>query len=157
MSAVISRAIAAKTQVSAVVHGTLSQISWLSDAPLTEAILFETIPYENSIGVAELTADEIRAIIDEQLKHRKSYVFNGIWGINVVIDPAQQRTVSVLLGDSPDAADGRVSVAFNSWVIAGGGGRFPILRRILRRSATRLRDTELQTRDIVRDSMTNLG
>jgi len=62
--------------------------------------------------------------------------------------------VSVLLGDSPDAADGRVSVAFNSWGIAGGGNRFPILRRILRRSAARLRDTELQTHDIVRDFMT---
>jgi hypothetical protein len=44
-----------------------------------------------------------------------------------------------------------VKTAFNSYVIAGGGGRFPALKQLLRRPDARLTDSGINSRDALRD------
>jgi hypothetical protein len=60
------------------------------------------------------------------------------------------KVVNLGVGAEVATAD-RIRVALNSYVVAGGGGRFPRLREILRRPETQLRDTGTNSRDAVRE------
>ena len=157
MSEIICRAIAWKTNLPVVFHGVLSEVSWSANSYVTEERLFDTVPYENGIGKAELAIEELKEIIEEQQRYTGKRSFNGVYGLVVDID---QKTLSVdritIPGKShPLHANERIPVAFNSYVIAGAGGRFPTLRTILRRRSARLVDLRLNTRDILREYLKN--
>lgn len=143
----LSRAIATETGAAVVVHGRLSRKS-LAQGPVTEADLFDLVPYENVIGIALLDEADLRRILDEQFANRSSYVACGVYGMTVYVDASGQSVKLTLPDGSPIA--GRLAVAFNSYTLAGGGGRFPVLRKIVRQPAAQLRDTGLDTRQIVR-------
>jgi hypothetical protein len=83
-------------------------------------------------------------IINEQQRMISSYTFCGIWGAEVRLK-ADGRVSSL-----SRPRNGRIAVAFNSYTTAGGGGRFPQLRRILRRPEAQLRDSGINSRDAVR-------
>lgn len=150
MSDLYCRAIAERTGALVVFQGRLSKTSWPADIPVTEQLLYDAIPYENKIGIAMLTADEITMVLTEQLQSRESYVFNGIWGMKAQVSD-DWRTVRELQWEP--LADTRVPVAFHSYAAAGGGGRFPKLRALLATPAVQHRTTGLMTRDIVRDHL----
>ncbi len=146
ISELISAAIAASAGTRVAVHGKLGP-EGLPAGAVTEADLFAAIPYENSIAVAELTVAEIEQILAEQLRHRTRSAFNGIWGLYADVESGGR----VRVRPPRDWREGqRLATAFNSYTVAGAGGRFPVLRRIVRRRACRLRDTETGTRDAVR-------
>ena len=146
--------IAAQTDADVVIHGRHSRFS-IRAGNFREQDLFHLIPYENRIGVASLTAAQIRAIIEEQWQKRESYVYCGLWGLQADID----RNGSVRKLRLPDGAavsdDRRFRTAFNSYTAAGGGGRFPDMRRLIRLPASNLRDTGLNTREAVRRFLQN--
>lgn len=146
-SELLSRAIAAAVGVDVVVHGRLSRFS-LFPGPVTEAELFRLVPYENSIGTVALTPAELREILREQEANRDSYVYNGLFGARARVTRAGQIRDLELPGP---IRDGRVRVALNSYALAGGGGRFPRLRAIVRRPAANLHDTGIWTRTAVRE------
>ncbi len=152
MSEIICRAIAWKTNVDVVFHGILSDHSWPGNQWLDEAGLFATIPYENTIGIAELTPAEIITIFNEQQAYRHTNSFNGIWGVHPVCDSATGTITSLNSSDGTIWKTGsRLRVAFNSHTIAGGGGRFPVLKQLLNQPEVRLIDTSLNSRDLVRE------
>lgn len=151
ISEVFCRALAWRTGASVVFHGVLSDVSWVQ-GDLTEATLYDTVPYENEIGVATLTLAELWAIVEEQFQWQDSRSFNGIFGMNVVMDGETRRVEEICWPDGAVAdPSARISVAFNSYVIAGGGRRFPVLRTIVRTPEAALRSTGLTTREVLRD------
>ena len=105
------------------------------------------MPYENSLAVAHLLPRDIREIVAEQFTQRESYAYCGVWGVQVLTTPPERSIARLLSADGQELPDRRVPVAFNSYTVAGGGGRFPRLREILRRPETRLHDTGINSRD----------
>jgi 2',3'-cyclic-nucleotide 2'-phosphodiesterase (5'-nucleotidase family) len=146
MSEVIARAIAWKTGAEVVFHGKLSTTSWPAGSDLTEGLLFDAVPYANGIGVADLTRDEIAEILEEQLQTRTRRAYNGLWGVQARADKKTGRVIDLKVPPGK-----RLTVAFNRYAIAGGGGRFPRLREILRRPGSRLRDAGVNSRDVLRE------
>ena len=156
MSEIICRAISSAAKVPVVFHGVLSQVGWPAKSYLTEDKLFETIPYENGIGKAELTLEELKEIIEEQLNYKGKRSFNGVYGMTVTIKKDNISVDQIAFpGRSPFLKDKRIPVAFNSYTIAGAGGRFPKLRNILRRPSSRLVDLEINSRDVLRKYLKN--
>lgn len=147
-SELISAAIAEKTGVTIVVHGKLSDKSFPA-GDFSERELFALVPYENTVGTLILTVNQLRAVINEQVANRGSYVACGIHGIHAVLD--QEGRVEKLLLPNGQPAAGKIKVAFNSYSLAGGGGRFPFLRKLAADPKCAPVDTGLSTRDIVRE------
>ena len=148
-SDLIGAAFASETKAVGVIHARLSDHSFPAGHNFTEADLFRLIPYENGVGVAHLTAAELREILQEQFEWREHRSFGGIWGFHAEI--ANGRVGRIWLADRQLAPDERIPIAFNSYTIASGGGRFPILRRILRTPQARLTDHQINSRSLLRN------
>ena len=147
-SELICQAIAAATGADVVLHGRLSRAG-LAAGPVTVSDLFALIPYENNIALAELSRTELVEVIEEQLSMQGSYAYNGIWGVDVISgDSLAVRDLSLPGGRT--SISGRLTVALNSYAVAGAGGRFPRLRAAVRRPDANLRDTGLETRAVLR-------
>ena len=156
MSEIICRAISWATKVPVVFHGILSNSWWHKGSYLTEARLFDTVPYENGIGKAKLTLEELKEIILEQLDYKGSKSFNGVYGLRVEVKGNDSSIEKITLSKKLSLGrDKRIPVAFNSYVIAGAGGRFPKLRDILRRPTSQLVDLEVNSREILREYLRN--
>mgnify|MGYP006292162539 FL=1 len=147
-SELLCRAIAEAADVSVVIHGRLTRYD-LRPGPVTRREIYLMVPYENGIGVAELTPREIMIIMEEQHQQRDSYVACGLWGLNVDYDDNGKVTALLTRGGEKLAEDTRIPVAFNSYTLSSGGGRFPELRRVTRQSAANLQDTGLMTRAVL--------
>ncbi len=148
-SELICRAAAEATGARIVFHGKLSQKS-LPAGPVTEQDLFDLIPYENSLAVAQLTPAEIRHVLEEQWHWRGSGAYCGAWGVGVVF--SSEGRVLEMRGPRGKPLDEqkRLPVAFNSYTVAGAGRRFPVLRALLRTPQASLHDTGTNSRDAVR-------
>jgi 2',3'-cyclic-nucleotide 2'-phosphodiesterase (5'-nucleotidase family) len=152
-SELICRALAEATGAAVVLHGTLGQAG-LPAGPISERQLFALVPYENSIVVADLTPAELEDVVAEQIANRASYVYSGVWGAEVAIQPRTlERDAHVRLtrlqgnaGPFPE----RIRVAMNSHTAAGGGGRFPRLFEILRTPQAHRHNTGVNSREAVR-------
>jgi len=151
VSELICAAISAHSKARFVMHGRLSRAG-LSEGSVTESDLFMIVPYENNIATAELTLDELERIVQEQIEQRSSYAFNGPWGFYATV---QRRKGVRIEPPSGYQAGQRLTTAVNSYTVAGGGGRFPILRAILRRPECQLKDTGMRTRAVVREYLGN--
>ncbi len=145
MSEVISRALAWKTKAVAVFHPVLSRSGW-DKGIITEADLFRAVPYENGIGVASLTADQIKAILIEQLHCKTRGYQNGLWGIKATVSLSRQQVHHL---DFPTGTE-RIPVAFSSYTIAGAGSRFPVLHQTVRQPEAQLTWVAPSTRDVLR-------
>jgi 5'-nucleotidase len=152
ISELICQALAAAARAEVVFHGMLSRAG-LPAGTVREGHLFAVVPFENSIGVANLTPAEIVLILEEQWAQRESSAYNGLWGLQATID-GEGRVRDLRDRDGRPLAPGRrLRVAFNSYVVAGGGGRFPVLREVLRRPEAGLQDLGISTRDALRDQV----
>ncbi|MFT5130717.1 MAG: 5'-nucleotidase/UDP-sugar diphosphatase [Rhodothermales bacterium] len=150
-SELICAAYAAETGAVGVIHARLSSQSWPAKHRFNEGDLFQLIPYENGVGVALLSEADLRAIIEEQLTRRDHRSFGGIWGFHAEIDATGTRVGRIRLPDREFSPGERIPVAFNSYTIASGGGRFPILRRLLRTPQAKLRDHHINSRTLLRN------
>ena len=124
-SELISAALAEATGASVVVHGKLSELDIFA-GPVTDADLFRLIPYENAVGVLPLSEAQLRAVIEEQMRNRSSYVACGLWGVIAHVN-AQGQVIRLEMPGGGPLPEG-FAVAFNSYSLAGGGGRFPVLK-----------------------------
>ncbi len=149
-SELICKALTRATAAQFAIHGRLSGCS-LMPGEVNERDLFELVPYENGVALAALTPAEIGAIVEEQYANRNSYVACGIYGFHARLDAGGRVQKLSDRSGAPLDSDKRYNVVFNSYTVAGGGGRFPVLRRILRTPQAYLKDTGLKTRDVVRD------
>lgn len=152
VQALIARAIIEAVGADAVFHGVLSGAA-LAAGRIDIRDLWRIVPYENTIGVASLTADELREILEENSRYRKSTQFRGVYGITydlVPSRPAGSRVRNIRLTSGRTLKEGeRIRVAFNSHDLASAGGRFPRLREIADRPSSRLEETALDTREAV--------
>ncbi len=147
----ICRAIADASGADIVIHGTLSDAS-VKPGPLTREDVWEIVPYENTIGVAHLLPSEIAEILEETLGPTRSYRRMGAYGCMFDITrDSDGAHVDHLRGHDgePLHARKRYKVAFNSYALASGGTRFPVLRRIVDRPESRLDMIDADTRHAV--------
>jgi 2',3'-cyclic-nucleotide 2'-phosphodiesterase (5'-nucleotidase family) len=139
--------------VDAVVHGILNRTGALAKGPVTVGDLWRVVPYENTIGVVEITAGQLREILEENVAGYNGPQFRGVWGLQWTFNPKLprgERTVALRRGDGRELADGdRLRVAFNSYDLASAGLRLQKLREIADRPESQLREFDFQTREAV--------
>ena len=142
----IANAMMHATGARAAFHGKFTD-GGLRAGPVTEFDLYRLLPFENGITVAQLTPDEIGQIAAEQRREAATSPKKASAGVSKVNGLYWRAALPVTAGS-------RIPVAFNSYVAAGGGGRFPVLRALLRQPAAQTTDSSLTTRDALRRFLT---
>lgn len=153
VQSLIASAVAARTGADAVLHGALADAT-IYAGKVRMRDVWRVVPYENNIGVANITADEIVEILAENSRYYNSPQFRGVYGLTyrLSFDGRLPRISDVRIGGRPAEHGGRrYKIAFNSFDLASAGDRLPRLREITERPASALRDTGLDTRQIVID------
>lgn len=140
-------------KVDAVVHGLLNDRTYIKAGPIWMSDVFDIVPYENTIGVATLTRDQLVEILEENATSYRTGRFRGIWGLQMKLSPSAPYGQRVLfLGDAegkPLTSETRLRVAFNSYELASGGTRWKRLREIADGPTAELKEYDFQTRDAV--------
>ena len=148
-------------KVDAVVHGIIDRLAGLKAGPVTIGDVWKVVPYENTIGVVQLTPAELREVLDENADTYNNSAFRGIWGLKWTFDPEArkgERTISLLHADgSPLDEKHKLAVAFNSYDLAGGGKRWNRLRELADRPESQLVEYDFQTREAVIDYIRKRG
>ncbi|MGD9611717.1 MAG: bifunctional UDP-sugar hydrolase/5'-nucleotidase [Kiritimatiellia bacterium] len=147
-------AIAEKTGADAVLHDILSP----NDVPAGEfrvADAWKIVPYENTAGVLRLTPGEIRGILEESTAYLGTERYFGAWGLRYELHPKAppgRRIRQLRAADgSPINGKKRLRVAFNSYHLSGGGGRFPAIAKAAADPRCRLEPVAEPVRDLVID------
>jgi 2',3'-cyclic-nucleotide 2'-phosphodiesterase/3'-nucleotidase len=141
--------------VDVVMHGINERRYGLKKGSITVGDVWKIVPYENTIGIVQLTPAELREVLDEDAEAYNNPAFRGIWGLKWTFDPEAkpgQRTTTLVQADgSPLDENRRLAVAFNSYDLAGGGQRWKRLRELVDQPATKLVEYDFQTREAVID------
>ena len=140
-------------KVDAIVHGIVENRIGLRKGTITVGDVWKVVPYENTIGVVQLTPADLREVLDEDCDMFNNSAFRGIWGLKWTFDPAAkkgERIVGLLRADG-SALDQtqRLAVAFNSYDLASGGQRWKRLRELADQPTSRLAEYDFQTREAV--------
>ena len=146
ISDLIACALAADAGADAAFHGKLAA-SGLAAGPVAWSDLFRVLPFENRVAVTHLTPAELRRVILEQRGWRGTPSGNGLWGVAARLDAAGQACELRTAAGGPLPEERRLRVAFSSYTLAGGGGRFPVLRELARQPASRTEWTRRDVRD----------
>ena len=150
-----------KVKVDAIVHGIFERRATLKKGPVTIGDIWRIVPYENIIGVAQLTPAELREVLEENVDAYNGPSFRGIWGLKWTFDPeakAGKRTLTLIRADgSPLDSKRRLAVAFNSYDLASGGLRWQRLRELVDRPEAKLVEYDFQTREAVIDYVRKHG
>jgi len=105
----IAGAIAERVQADVVIHGTLTEAS-LHAGVITMRDVWRIVPYENYIGVAHLTLEELRQILEENSGYFKSRDFRGVYGLTYDLQPKAaegERVSNIRLSGGRGTDDGR--------------------------------------------------
>ncbi|MEA2013532.1 MAG: bifunctional UDP-sugar hydrolase/5'-nucleotidase [Verrucomicrobiota bacterium] len=143
ISELLCLAIKEETKADIIFHGSLSNHTL--SGKITKKDVFLTVPYENTIGTVLLTKNEIKKIIKEQINYILHWSFQGIYGCNIIYN-RQNNTVKMDFSKKMQEQK-FFSVSFNSYVISSGGGRFPVLKSILKNK--KIKETKLDSRKIL--------
>ena len=148
-------------KVDAIVHGVVENRVGLRKGAITVGDVWNIVPYENTIGVVQLTPAELREVLDEDCDMFNNSAFRGIWGLKWTFDPAAkrgERTISLLRtdGSAPDETQ-RLAVAFNSYDLASGGQRWKRLCELVDQPTSKLVEYDFQTREAVIDYIRKRG
>ena len=145
----------------AVVHGGFSEHEMLKKGPLSIGDVWRIVPYENTVGVVRLTRDELREVLDEDAGGYEKREFRGVWGLRCRLNPRAEdghRVLDLQRADgSAIAAHERLTVALNSYDLAGGGLRWKKLRSLVQRNDAGLVEYDIYTRDAVVDFIRRHG
>jgi len=117
-----------------------------------EKDLWRVIPYEEGIGIAMLTINEIESILQRNSEFAGNLCFLQSLGLNYEMNNGVVEKIALADGTVPHPRR-KFRVAFNSFVLASAGGRFNIVRDVVRRPRSRLRMHDLSLRDAVRKYM----
>ena len=142
ISELLCMAIAEASGAEIAFHGVLAELP-IPAGPLSRKTLFDVVPYENIIITAELTPDELTAVMTEQWKQRNSYRFCGPWNARFLIG---SKLHFQGIGFDAPVENRRYKIAVNSHT-AAGSGVFPVLRYILERPTSNRVNTGISTRD----------
>ncbi|HMO50338.1 MAG TPA: bifunctional UDP-sugar hydrolase/5'-nucleotidase [Kiritimatiellia bacterium] len=154
MQQTITRAIAEGTGAELVLHGSLNNRP-VPAGPLRYRAVWDIVPYENTIGIASLTPQEIRIILEENFSRSLSPHSLGPYGFRFTV--ARGEGDRPRIGELRDAegqtlhARKRYRVAMNSYVLASGGERYVETRRLVEQPSARLEMLDVDTRSLVAD------
>ena len=144
-SALIAAAIAESAGADVAFHSKLYDIS-IPAGKLELETLFWLVPYENRIVSFEADAELLEKLMDEQLKHRNAYRYNGPWNMQFSIGQDGAKLLKIC-GKEPEAGR-KWRVAFNSHA-ASGSGAFPLLQSIVEKNECDVRISTTLTREAV--------
>jgi 2',3'-cyclic-nucleotide 2'-phosphodiesterase/3'-nucleotidase len=136
-------------QVDAAIHGMLFTKKPWPAGRKTIRNVWEIIPFENFIVTAELTLEALLAVAAEAWAERRPLL-----GLKATYTGrgAGTRTTSIRDADGRELeASRRFKIAFNSYDAAGGGGKLPLLRRVLDEPASKRTFHPLQSRALLVD------
>ena len=138
-------------QVDGVMHGTFDDKADLLAGPKTVNDIWNVIPYENYIVTAELSPEEIKAVMEEVFtSHEK----RNLLGFEVKTEGRgyECRIGSMILADGRPLDPGKKYViAFNSFDSRSAGHHFMKLRALLETPAVSSTLYPVQTRDALID------
>ncbi len=149
ISKLFCQAIAEKSRVNIVFHGAVVKSANFT-GDITEKDIFDVIPYEDTICTLELTSEELKIIIHEQLEKKGEKHFQSVLGLIVSQENPNHITIKLANG-SALPPDKRYKCAFSSYVLAGAGGRFPKLKAIASQKSSKGVDTDITIRDALRE------
>jgi 2',3'-cyclic-nucleotide 2'-phosphodiesterase/3'-nucleotidase len=148
-------------KVDVIVHGINERRNGLKKGAITVGDVWKIVPYENTYGTCNLDGKELRSILEEDLKYVDTGDFRGIWGLKWKFDmsaPEGHRTISLMHANGTAVADDeKLTVAFSSYDLAGGGARFPVLREIAAKPETHTVDFDISTRQTLIDYIKSRG
>ncbi|MBI5818072.1 MAG: bifunctional metallophosphatase/5'-nucleotidase [Verrucomicrobia bacterium] len=138
-----------------VIHGVLNELAGLKKGPIKVSDCWSMVPFENFIGVFEVTPAELREILEENAANYSRYHFTGVYGMKLalrVTAPRGQRVVSMAdEAGEPFAPGRRLRVAVNSFDLAGAGTRKARLRAIADAPQAKLVEMDYPVRQAVMD------
>ena len=143
ISTTIASALQNAAQSDFAIHGRFSKCSL--QGRVTEADLFKVVPYENNIFVLTLTEKQLFVLMQEQMKHFKKHSFNGPIGFSLELDE-NKKLKKIHIGKQKK----QYTLALNSRVAAGGGGRFPWLKQAISSGEIPSREIKVSSRELVR-------
>lgn len=148
-------------KVDAIVHGILEQRATIRKGSITIGDVWRVVPYENTIGVVQLTPAQLKDILEENASAYERRDFRGIWGVMCGVDPEAKEGMRIVSMQGADGgvlrADRKLAVAFNSFDLASGGLRWKRLRGIADSPGAELVEYDLQTRQAVIDYVRRHG
>jgi 5'-nucleotidase / UDP-sugar diphosphatase len=137
--------------VDGVMHGVFDENADLFAGPKTVNDIWNVIPYENYIVTAELSPDEIKAVMEEVYA---SHERRNLLGFDVKLEGrgADCRITSMTMQDGRPLERGKkYAVAFNSFDARSGGHHFMKLRALLDMPSAKSVMHPVQTRDALID------
>ncbi len=147
MEALLERSV----PVDGVMHGVFDEKANMVAGPKTVSDIWNVIPYENYVVTAELSPEEIKAVMEEVYA---SHERRNLLGFEVKTEGRgyDRRIVSMTLADGRSLNRGkRYVLAFNTFDSRSAGYRFMKLRTFLETPAANGRLHPVQTRDAVID------
>jgi 2',3'-cyclic-nucleotide 2'-phosphodiesterase/3'-nucleotidase len=139
------------TKVDGAMHGVFDERNNFVNGPKTILDIWELIPFENFVVTAQLTPEEIKAVMEEVYASREP---RNLIGFEIETEGVgnERRINSIRLADGAALErDKRYPIAFNSFDSRSGGHRFMKLRSLLETSAARTSLHPVQTRDALID------
>jgi 2',3'-cyclic-nucleotide 2'-phosphodiesterase (5'-nucleotidase family) len=128
-------------------HGVFDDDNDLVSGRKTIDDMWKVIPYENYIVTAELTAEEIKEVMEETYTTHERRSIVGL-SVRTEGSGAQRRVTGLSFEDGRFLERGRrYVIAFNTFDSRSGGHRFMKLRSLLEGNAVNCRLHDVQTRD----------
>ncbi|MFA7230674.1 MAG: bifunctional UDP-sugar hydrolase/5'-nucleotidase [Victivallaceae bacterium] len=111
-----------------------------------EETVFRFFPFQDTLCTIELSLDELKTVMNEQIvAARKKYYSPMLYGAKIIIDK-NWNAVKIIPGKTQS---NKFKVAFSSYTLAGGGGKFPQLARLAREKSSNLQNDEITIRECV--------
>ena len=137
--------------VDGAMHGVFDEHNNFAAGPKTVEDAWNLIPFENYLVTAQLTADEIKAVMEEVYASREPRNLLG-FEIKTAGTGLDRRIIEMRLANGRLLERGkRYAVAFNSFDSRSGGHRFMKLRALLETPATNCTFHPVLTRDAIID------
>ncbi|MHB9140136.1 MAG: 5'-nucleotidase C-terminal domain-containing protein, partial [Victivallaceae bacterium] len=117
---------------------------------LTGKTIFYLMPFEDTVCTLTLTPDDFKTVLREQLAELKR--IPSLHGIAAELNPKTGELMKLFLPDGVEwrKPERKIKVAFSSFAMAGGGGRFPRLKELAADSKNLPENTGLLVRDCLR-------
>lgn len=150
-TAIIEELRARDVAVDGAMHGVFDERNNFAAGAKSVADIWKLIPFENFVVTAELTVEEIKAVMEEVYASREQRNLIG-FEIDTAGTGYNRRITSLRFADGRELERStRYLIAFNSFDSRSGGHRLMKLRALLEFPATRCTFHPIQTRDAVID------
>lgn len=144
VSELIAKSIRKVSKSDFAIHGKFTSEN-LSEK-VTEYDLYRIIPYENFIFKLTVTREQLFKIMEEQVKFIKSRSFNGPVGFELILSEDKKDLLDLKLPFEKES----YTLAVNSRVAAGGGGRFLWLKKEILEERIKVEEIEVNSRQAVK-------